>query len=692
MKRALAGGATGVGWSCAPGAHLAVGVAAALLGAAGCSGEEPAAPLLAMDFTSHAAYAAPLPSEHLREPDGTIDVSGLPNPDGNDLAARVIALLDGVEGFAATAGVFFAAEVPLDPASLPDLAGSVAAGAPLFLVGVEPAAPDFGVRYPVDVAFEADGGPFGAPNLLTALPLQGIPLRPGTRYALVVTTGVRAADGRALGTPPAVTALLEGGRPEGLADAAFAAYRDAIGALGTLGVDTGALAGLAVFETGRPADELQRFVEHARARPVPAPLVPFAKTDEFPTYCVYASRIALPVYQTGVPPYGSEGGAFGQAGDGTPLVDHEEESRVVVTVPRAAMPAAGWPTAVMIRTGGGGDRPLVDRGVEAVHGGPALVPGSGPAQDFASVGFAGLTFDGPHGGLRNVTNDDEQFLMFNVGNPAALRDNVRQSALEAALLPDVLAGLVLDVSDCPGAGAEARFDTGKLALMGHSMGATIAPLTLALEPRYGATILSGAGGSYIENVVYKLSPLAVKPLLEVLVGYAKIGRKLARHDALLSILQWAGEPADPPLYARAVVAEPAAGTAPRHVLMIQGIVDTYILPPIANATSLSLGLDLAGEALDASSPELADFRSLGELLRYSGGAAIALPASGNRVVGAHAATAVVRQHLEDGVEDGHEVMYQTAAPKHEYRCLLRSFAAGETPVVVDGAGELDPCP
>ena len=47
---------------------------------------------------------------------------------------------------------------------------------------------------------------------------------------------------------------------------------------------------------------------------------------------------------------------------------------------------------------------------------------------------------------KGPTGADEQFLMFNVQNPLALRDNVRQSALEIALLPQVLARLEVDTS------------------------------------------------------------------------------------------------------------------------------------------------------------------------------------------------------------------------------------------------------
>jgi hypothetical protein len=125
---------------------------------------------------------------------------------------------------------------------------------------------------------------------------------------------------------------------------------------------------------------------------------------------------------------------------------------------------------------------------------------------------------------------------------------------------------------------------------------------------------------------------------------------------------------------------------PRHVLMEQGIVDHYILPRISEATSLSLGLDLAGTPLDAGAG-LVDEPPLASLLPLAGRTPIALPAKGN--VGG-TTTAIVVQHPEDGIEDGHEIVFQTDPPKHEYRCFLESFLVG-TPRVPVGTKADAPC-
>lgn len=598
-----------------------------------------ATPSLRMDFAA-GFYDAPFPSEGR-------DVADFPNPDGVPLVEQLRALLADPAGFGRTSAVFFTAERPLDPASLPTLSETTEPGAPIYLIDIDPDSPERGRRIPLLVAVLDDGGPFGADNLLSLLPLQGVPLRAGTRYAAVVTRELRTAGGVALGQAPAIEALRDGELAPGM-DPIFA---EALDALTTLGQDSEQIAAFTFFSTGRPEDELAVLRDAAPEVRGPTSL---ALTEVFDGFCVFEGEVEMPVYQQGEPPYLTSGGGIVFDG-GVPELDHWDASRFVLTVPRSGVSAL--PTAVLIRTGGGGDRPLVDRGVRDADG-QVLVPGTGPATWISAAGYAGVSVDGPHGGLRNPSGGDEQFLMFNINNPTALRDNVRQSALEIALLPELLDGFVLDSSDCPGAARTVTLGA-PFALAGHSMGATIAPLTLAIAPEYEAVILSGAGGSWINNVVYKESPLHVRPLAEAMLGYNE--GELTVFDPVLSLLQWAGENADPPVYRDGVSA------APRDILMVQGIVDTYILPPIANATSLSLGLDLAGESLDAAHPELAEMTPLDALLPLVGRTVLDYPAGDNR----GGRTLLVTQHPEDGVEDGHEVLFQTGAPKCQAEALLR---------------------
>ncbi len=637
---------------------LAVGLSA-------CAGpaESGEATTVLMDFGGGSGfYGAPFPSAH-RLVDGVVDIADHPNPDEVAYVEQVMELVDGrLPGFSTTSAVYFSLDAPLAPVE--GGYGHTDEDAVAFIIGVDPDSDDYGVRVPIELGFLEDGTDYGADNLLSLLPLQGRPLLPGTRYAAVVTRDLLDVESEHLGQPEPLVDLIAGA-PAGLPSPALAAYRSALLELASLGIAPSSIAGLAAFTTQDPTDELRRLTSAAQAlEPVALTGAPLL-TDSFDDYCVYRSTTMMPVYQEGEPPFLTEGGTLAWDADGQPLLQAWEEANVDITVPRGAMPEAGYPMVVFSRTGGGGERPLVDRGRQ--DGSGALIePGSGPAWTFAQAGWAGLSVDGPHGGLRNVSGSDEQFLMFNMLNPGAMRDNVRQSALELALVPALITSLELEVSDCEGAGQDglAWFDSDGLTLMGHSMGATIAPLTLCMDTGYQAAILSGAGGSWTNNIIYKQKPLEVRPMAEAMIGYDD--GELTEHDPFLNIFQWGGEVSDPPVHGAALQ---EAGV---HVLMLQGIVDHYIMPPIANATSLSLGLDLGGEALDANHEDLQALTPLEDLLHWVGRSRVELPIAGNT----DGSTRVVVQHAEDGLQDGHEVAFQTEPARLQYRHFLATLASG----------------
>jgi hypothetical protein len=148
----------------------------------------------------------------------------------------------------------------------------------------------------------------------------------------------------------------------------------------------------------------------------------------------------------------------------------------------------------------------------------------------------------------------------------------------------------------------------------------------------------------------------------------------------------------------------------RFALTFQGIVDHYIEPPIANAANLSLGLNEVNMGSAGSDTPLSttnyddrvtqhgpdgsawshdnhqpagdnmyalgvDFRAWTPLSSELdlGGYNTSTPGRSSRALPVQNDSVVV-QHPSDGVQDGHEVMFQSAAPKHEYKCFLRSLA------------------
>ncbi len=657
-----------------------------LFGAAACTVKADPGTQVSMDFTRPAGlyglYAAPFPSDDLIRADGTIDFSSFPDPQQIGIVEAAKQMISATaHGFAQSAGVYFQVSADLDPTKLPTLAGSLDSSATVFLIGIQGGAPDYLRRYPVHVAEVANSTLFGPAHTLSVLPLQGAPLRPGTRYAAVVLRGAVDTSGHQLGRSLTMAQLAAGQRPPGLSTTVFQHYVDAIEALGRHGIAADTIAGIAVFTTDTPQAAFAAVVKDMLSRPTPVP-GGFTLTATYGNFCEYTGTVPIPDYQAGTPPFSSTGGNWVFDASGKPVLQRMENASIVVTVPRTPMPAAGYPAVDFVPAGGGTALPLVDRGL--VNGTQDL-PGNGPATEYAKVGFAGLSIDGPEDGARNTTGNpaNEDMLYFNVANPPALRDNIREAGAEVTLHAHILANLSLDVSACEGAtapGGIARFDSSHFALQGHSMGATIAPLPLVYQPLFRALIVDGAGASFIENIEFKQLP--APPLIttaDIVLGY--VAMPLLETDPILSVVQWAIESADSQVFARNIIQEPLNGSTPRNVLMFQGIVDHYIMPRIADALTLSLGIDLAGPAIDAGNPGYTPQDTpILDLISFSGRRQIPLPASGN--FGRY--TAVDTQNPGDGVEDGHEAMFQTEPPKNQYRCFLKTFAADLPPTVPQG--------
>ena len=305
----------------------------------GCS-SEPDGPSLRMDFAASLGadgdvFAAPLPSDHRLSADGTVELAAFPNRDAELIVRGTIDLIDNkLRGFGTTSALYFSSEHALDPTSLPDLFSSVEPDASVYLVAVDRDAPDYLEPRPIDVRYLADGGPYGAAHMLSALPLQGYPLTPGTRYAAVVTSDVRTADGGSLTRSGVLDELIAGAPVAGVSADAVVTYQAAIDALTESGGIDRAVA-LAAFTTGDPTAELAQLTDAARGLGAPSPTTPFEALEVFDDFCVFRSELSMPVYQTGVAPYEEAGGEI--PGADAP-VDHEETSRIFVTIPRAPMP------------------------------------------------------------------------------------------------------------------------------------------------------------------------------------------------------------------------------------------------------------------------------------------------------------------------------------------------------------------
>ena len=181
----------------------------------------------------------------------------------------------------------------------------------MFLIDVDPSSPSYGKRSAAEGIFLADGGPYGAKNLLAVLPYQGVPLLPTTRYAAIVLRSQHDAKGKDLCVAPAMTQILAGTQPDGMSAASFAEYDATFKALGKMNVDPSDVAAMTVFTTEDPTRDFQKVRTAMLARPLPQVSGAWTAEEVFPTYCVFQNTIPMPEYQAGTPPYTGVQGRHG---------------------------------------------------------------------------------------------------------------------------------------------------------------------------------------------------------------------------------------------------------------------------------------------------------------------------------------------------------------------------------------------
>jgi hypothetical protein len=746
-------------------------------------------PSIRMDFASvdDDFFAAPFPAFGRKGDTSGTGSDGSKFPVSTALGDRLRQLLP-TDGYAISAGIFFELSGPADASGFPDdlsrQDGGMGAADVLLFPLDEP-------QSLASIRVAQTKTPDGSHVLLNVLPLQGRPLRENTDYVAIVKTRLAGAQG------PTMAALCHafnqdaggGGSPrvQGLGADDVTRYTSAIG-LATShwptvnchpSPDSDTIAAISVFHTGDPTAAMRAARDLARAdyarEQGKCPVSLTRDTDgngercSLAPFCVYTGWVKLPQYQRGTPPYlpylqwgggwpsssvpapqtatpgcNPDVGSIGQPiNDPTSWAPTWRDARVVVTIPRTRPPPAGYPTLVYVRAGAGTTTdPLVDRGPQLYPDCGSTTPCRGPAEVIQSVGFAGITIDGPLVGESRLDpgfDNNEDLNIYNFLNPIAQRDNLRQSAVELTIVPDILKQLNVDMGECEmgdQAGDDwvkgavtgmASFDQGHLAMLSHSMGSSISVLGLATDPRYRVAILSGAGGSLIENVVYKAQPFPVY-VAGALLDLPSDCR-IDEFPAPVSLLQWATESSDAQVFARRMVVDDAPAHATwwsptaRDVLMIQGLVDHDILPPIADVMTLGASLDLGlgpnscfadpfcdrrpvyGEVASKSYPSIADLlwtsgRSYRDLSLVTGN--VPWP----RLVPRRPSyegdlTAVVVQHRIDENREpagqpcmnlnGHEAIYESTLARHQYACFLYDFANDRTPRVRAAGEELAPC-
>jgi hypothetical protein len=257
-------------------------------------------------------------------------------------------------------------------------------------------------------------------------------------------------------------------------------------------------------------------------------------------------------------------------------------------VPDAPMPPSGYPT-VSVQHGMGSSRlylldlmnAIAREGwiavtIDSITFGARAVDRSKVADVTTdSVGRPGATYDGPDGIADRLDGAVGPVDLFgNLVNLGAMRDQLRQAALDTATVVRVLAADP-DLSPLATTSAAPRVDASRIVYIGESLGSVEGELAAAIVPEVKSWIFSvGGGGVLLEAGTH--GP-GIASLLAVGAGLT-FGRPRDRFDEyhpLVTLAQTAIEPGDPLLYAAHLVKQPRLGT-PRNVLQIEVLNDELL--------------------------------------------------------------------------------------------------------------------
>ncbi|HEX8795254.1 MAG TPA: hypothetical protein VF765_30105 [Polyangiaceae bacterium] len=621
-------------------------------------------------------YDHPWPSDLRRDPDGTIHVAGFYNPHVVPLLDTYISETKGLlPGFSPTAAMYLRFTGDIDPSTLPaDPPHSLMASSSVQLVNVDPKSPEHGKRHLLETFWQKADGVYWLGDTLAVRPALGYPLLPKTKYALVVTTALHAADGTAI-TPSSDLAEVLGSKSvESRVQTAHDLYAPTVADLATQGIAASAIVHLAVFTTNDPTADLFAVMDDVHAS-VPAPTVDattWAPKEQQAGYDVYEGYYGpSPNYQQGTPPYSSTGGSFVFT-NGKPVLQNTFKQNFCLVVPNAQkcpMPAAGYPIVLYAHGTGGDYRSIVDEGNSF---------GDLLAQHcMASMGINQI-FSGNRPGSPGESDPnyegDEDLLFFNVNNLLAARTNGRQGAVDvvqqARLFTETKMTVPATVSRTQ---ATISFDATKLVFVGHSEGGLNGPLFLAGDSQALGGVLSGSGAMITVALLEKTSPMpsvasAVKTLLELTT--ASEAAELNLFHPVLNMAQAIVDATDPVNYARYIFQAPRAGFAPKSILQTEGVNadgtgDTYAPPLGIEIHSVALGLPR--ETPGVHTIAQAAWGGLSDITVPSGGL------QGNLAGGK--ASGVLGQFVPAPMDDGHFVAFDVPAAHAQVGQFCQNLAA-----------------
>ena len=620
-----------------------------------------------------AFYDHPFPSDLRKDANGAVVFKGFPNPQGLPLLAQYVTATDGLlKGFSTAAAAGLRFDGPLDPKTLPaDPTAALADDASVQIVDVDPASPEHGKRRLAQIHWQAAEAVYWPSNTLSVLPMLGRPLRPKTRYAVVVTSKVRTATG-ALVTPADALAEVLDLRPvTDRTRAVHDLYAPAITELRGAGIATADIVHLTVFTTNDATEETFAAMDDVVQNVPPPAARDWARKDEGADMVVYEGNYGpSPNYQAGDVPFRrpENGGGF-VVENGKPKLQNTFDLRFALAVPDAVKcpaPPSGYPIVLYSHGTGGDYRSFVDDGTAAALAQKCL----------ASMGIDQI-FHGTRPGAPALGDPQAettiQLLFFNLDNILAARTSNRQSAIDVVQQARLFTQSKIKVPAATAKGAqEIAYDGARVTFFGHSQGGLNGPLFLAGSDLARGAVLSGAGSDLALNLLEKTKPIDVAAAFRLLVGLSDpdSATELNLFHPVMTLVQSIVDSADPLQYGGFIARAPRAGYMPKSIYQTEGVGpdgvgDSYAPPHGIEALSVAIGLQrqLPGvhTVVEAGWAGLTDVSVPPEGL------------SGN--LGDGRASGILAQFVPKKGKDGHFVVFNDAGARNQAATFLLNLSA-----------------
>lgn len=613
--------------------------------------------------TADTFWNLPFPSDDRLGANGGPDMTGFPNPRNVPILTSLLLDVDDRRAWPVMPVIYVRFTAPVPERSITDVIPPMDDA--VMLVDVDPMSPERGTSVPL-VAATLPKDPYVAEDLVAFAPRPGIVLRPVTTYALVV----RSAFAPEFAQAP------------GLARAYFKDGHVLRDALAMLGIPEDDVLVATVFTTGDEVERARRRSESVRAANHPTidnlQLFEGATHDGF---CELRGTITMPQFQMGMQPFDTAGRFVVDASD-NPQQQGTMTIPLRITLPKAQMPAAGWPLYQFFHGSGGLSSGLVDLGYSPVPS-DMPEPGKGPGYIAALHGLAAASAAMPVNPERLPGANDYAYL--NINNLAAFPYTFQQGVIEQRLFLDALLALQIPhatVAACglpaPTGGAMHHFDAAKLTAGGQSMGGMYTNMVGATESRFGALVPTGAGGFWNLMILETATIPGARSLLATALGVDDSTLSFVHPGLDVMALGW--EIAEPLVYMDRLGRRPLSGAPVRHIYEPVGKGDTYFPIDVYDAVALAYGNQQAGTAVW---PSMQDALALDKIAGFA-----SYPVKANR----GGKTRVVVQYPGDGIIDAHYLYRQNPDVKHQYGCFLESYIRDGIPTVPGPGAITDPCP